>query len=72
MWLSTKPFTYQFHTQTNSILPIMMTQYSYSSDTEVNLSVNLSTTDGSKSLYELLHNIKAFQSYRSNIQPREL
>ena len=39
----------------------MMTQYCYGSGTKVNLSVSLSTTDGLKSLYELLHNIKAFQ-----------
>ena len=72
MWLSTKPFTYQFYTQTNSILPIMMTQYCYGSGTKVNLSVSLSTTDGLKSLYELLHNIKAFQKLSIKYTAKEL
>ena len=45
----------------SQFLPIMMTQYCYGSGTKVNLSVSLSTSDGLKSLYELLHNIKAFQ-----------
>lgn len=45
----------------SQLLPVMMSQYCYRSDTKVNLSISLSTTEDLNSLYDLLHTIKTFQ-----------
>lgn len=45
----------------SQLLPVMMSQYCYRSDTKVNLSISLSTTEDLNSLYDLLNTIKTFQ-----------